>query len=98
MVANAARGIELETFHAADVVRIQDWIVNEIPAVQVYANNGPKLGRDASRFPVPGIDAELEIQSVKELVVASVRTDEELADLEAVDGCAVVRRVETVHR
>ena len=58
--------------------------------MKMHADNRPKLGGDTFWFPVESVNAELEIQAVKELVVSSVRTDKEFTDLEAVYGCAVV--------
>src|SRR5215469_70425 len=90
IIGNPACRIKLQTLHASGEIRIHDRVIDEGPAMKMHSHNGSKLRADASRFPVKSIDAQLEIQSVKKLVIVSVRTDEEFANLESINGCAVV--------
>jgi hypothetical protein len=56
------------------------------------------FGGDASRLPILVINAELEIDAVKEGVVVGVGTHEEFADFESIESAVVAWGVGGVHR
>lgn len=97
VVSDSPGGIVLEVTQASGVVGVDDRVVNEIPWMQVHADDRPDLGRDAPVFPVAGVDTELKIDSVEEFAVMCVGPDEQFPQLEAVDLRTVVRRVKAVN-
>jgi len=93
IVGDAASRIELKTLETACVVRVEDWIIDEVPTPKMHADNGTKFRRDAFRLPMQRIDAKLEIQSVKELSIVRVGAYEEFAELKTIDRCSMIGRV-----
>src|SRR5690242_2836963 len=77
VVCNSTGWIVLEAFESAGVIGIENWIVDEVPSLQMHADYRPNLGRDALRLPVAGVHAEFKVHSVKQLAVVGMRTDEE---------------------
>src|SRR5579872_5078843 len=73
--SNATGGIKLQVLPTAGVIGIQNWVVDKVPAMNVHTRDWPKLRRDAFRLPVQCVDAEFEIQPIKELLGVSARTD-----------------------
>ncbi len=90
VVGYSAGWVELEAAWSAGVVGIDDGVVDDVPGAEVEAEDGADFRGDGAGLPVAAVDAEFEVGGVDEFVVLRVGADEELADLEAVDGGAVV--------
>src|SRR5690348_10447426 len=69
VVRNSARWIVLEAFEPAAVIGVEDWIVDEVPALQMHADYRPNLGSDALRLPVAGVHAKFKVHPVKQLAI-----------------------------
>ena len=69
---------------------VEDRIGDQINWPDAAPNDRPDLTRLAGRLPIAGIEAELEIDSVKEASLRRVRDDELGAQLSSVDQNAPV--------
>src|SRR5579863_337741 len=88
VVRNAGRGNVFEMLDPANVVGVHDGVVDDVPRMQMDTDDRPDLGGDAPGFPVVVVDAELEVDAVKEEVILGVGAHEQFSQLEAVDGGA----------
>src|SRR6185437_2618888 len=89
-----ARG-EVEILEAADIGIIENGVDDDVPWMQVQAEDGPNLRGVATGIPVPSVVTEFKIYSVNKDMVVGMRLDKEQAQLAAIDGRTAVLGVET---
>ena len=76
---------EFEVTETTVIVGVHNWIEDDVHRFQMQTDNGPYLGGNPPGFPILVIDAELEIDAVKESVVGRMRPHEQLAQFESVE-------------
>src|SRR5690348_16912046 len=85
IVGDAGAGCEVEAFETAGPGIIENGVDNDVPGMQMQANDGANLGSERARVPVGGVVAEFEIRGVEEFAIGGVRRGEEQADFAAID-------------
>ena len=98
IVSDARAWGEVEILEAAEIGIIENGVDDDVPGMQVQAEDGPNLRRVAAGIPMLGVVTEFEIHGVNEGAVVGMRLGKEQAQLAAIDGGAAVLGVDSVKR